>query len=107
MGSPEHRQVVVQVVALDDGGRQIGWGSNVAETLTSRLEDVRAAIVSGAGAIAEGLPGLPAALGWQVKEVTGTFGLSLAAEAGVIISKASTEATFEVSVTFERTDQAG
>lgn len=94
-------KVLVQVVELDEA-RQIGWGSNLAESLNSRLEDVRAAIVDGAGAVAQGLPGLPTAQGWQVKEVTGTFGLSLTAEAGVVLSKASTEATFEVSVTFER-----
>jgi hypothetical protein len=36
-----------------------------------------------------------------------TFGITLAAEAGVILSKASAEASFEVTLTVERTAGAG
>ncbi len=42
---------------------------------------------------------MPHASGWRVEEVSGSFGLSLAAEAGVVLTKASAETTFEVKVT--------
>ena len=38
----------------------------------------------------------------EIKEVAASFGITLTAEAGVILSKASAEATFEVTVTFAR-----
>jgi Trypsin-co-occurring domain 1 len=94
--------VLVQVVPIEDG-REILWGSNKIETLEDRLDDIKEAITSGARAVADSLQKLRGSPGWQVKEVSGTFGLSLSAEAGVILTKASTEATFEVTVTFERT----
>lgn len=97
-------EVVVQVVPLT-GGRQIAWGSNKVEDLTSRLEDLKAAIASGGRAVADSLPAVPTASGWQVKEVSGTFGITLTAEAGVILSKVGAEAAFEVSITFERSSQ--
>ena len=72
------------------------------QNLADRLEDVKAAIAAGARAVADSLPGLPMASGWAVDEVTGSFGLSLTAEAGVILTKASVETTFEVTVTYKR-----
>ena len=45
--------------------------------------------------MASSLTGLPVAETWQVKEVSASFGITLAAEAGVLLSKASAEATFE------------
>ena len=93
--------ISVQVVPVT-GGRQIAWGSSAVDSLSRRLDDLKDAIAAGGSAVAESLPALPEASGWRVKEVTGTFGLTLTAEAGVILSKASAEATMEVSVTFER-----
>ena len=40
--------------------------------------------------------------GWHVSSIQATFGLTLTAEAGVIVSKASAEASFEVTITVER-----
>ena len=94
-------EVWVQVVPVD-GGREISWGSNRVQSLADRLEDVKAAIAAGARAVAESLTGLPTAAGWELDEVTGSFGLSLTAEAGVILTKASVETTFEVAVTYKR-----
>ncbi|WP_371544100.1 CU044_2847 family protein [Streptomyces sp. NBC_00554] len=93
--------VLVQVVDLESG-REIAWGSNVAETLRNRLGDIRDAIHAGAESVAGGLGNLPGREGWEVGEVSATFGITLTAEAGVILSKASTEATFEVAITFRR-----
>ena len=94
-------EVWVQVVPVD-GGREISWGSNRVQSLADRLEDVKAAIAAGARAVADSLPGLPMTSGWELDEVTGSFGLSLTAEAGVILTKASVETTFEVTVTYKR-----
>ncbi|GLY92851.1 hypothetical protein Acsp02_01070 [Actinoplanes sp. NBRC 103695] len=55
--------------------------------------------------MAAGLGDLPTARDWEVAKVEEAFGITLAAEAGVILSKASTEAT-DVTITFARTDLA-
>ena len=93
-------KVLVQVVSVEPG-REIGW-SNQVEVFRDRLSDVREAVVSGARAVADSLPGLPSAEGWRLGEVSGSFGISLTAEGGVILTKASAGVTFEVSVTFQR-----
>jgi hypothetical protein len=95
--------VLVQVVEVE-GRREIGWGANLAEQLAGRLEDVRTAIAAGAKAVAGSLEGLPAAHGWQLGEVSASFGVTLTAEAGVILSKASAGATFEVTVTYQHAE---
>lgn len=94
-------KVLVQVVPVDEG-REIGWGSSTAELLQNRLEDIRSAISEGAKAVADSLEGLPGAKGWQLGEVSAKFGVTLTAEAGVILSRASAGATFEVTVLFKR-----
>jgi hypothetical protein len=93
--------VFVQVLPVEDG-REIGWGSSLVATFSDRLDDVRAAVVAGAHAVAASLNGLPSADGWKLREVSGSFGVSLAAEGGVILTKATAGTTFEVQVTFER-----
>jgi hypothetical protein len=96
-------QVWVQVVDLDSD-RQIGWGSNLAQHLQERIGDIRDAIVSGSSAVAESIGSLVSPEGWELGDVTASFGIALTAEAGAILTKASGEATFEVSVTFKRKD---
>ncbi|MFD3839808.1 CU044_2847 family protein [Streptomyces sp. NPDC058642] len=54
----------------------------------------------------DSLAQVPERHGWAVSSVQVTFGLTLAAEAGVILSKASAEASLEVTLTVERTDGA-
>jgi hypothetical protein len=101
MNGGESRQVLVQVVPVNQG-REISWGDNVAEQLGNRLEDVRHAIAVGSKTVADSLHGLPGAQGWRLGEVSASFGVTLKAEAGAILSKASGEATFEVTVTYQR-----
>jgi hypothetical protein len=55
--------------------------------------------------VAKSLQSLAAPEGWRLGEVSASFGITLTAEAGVIVSKASAGATFEVSVTFTRADR--
>lgn len=100
----ESGQVLVQVVPVDED-REIAFGSNIAERLGERAEDIRRAIAVGARTVADSLPGLPGSEGWRLGEVSASFGVTLTAESGVILSKASAGATFEVTVTYQRKDQ--
>ncbi|MEE6263136.1 CU044_2847 family protein [Plantactinospora sonchi] len=93
--------VVVQVVDVDQG-REITWGSSVVEKLRDRVGDIQNAIVAAAQAIDLNPDRLPSRQNWQVDEVSATFGVTLTTEAGVILSRAGTEATFEVTVTLRR-----
>jgi len=99
-------EVWVQVVTLDPG-RQINWASSLAQRLHERIGDVKDAVVSGSSAVAESIGSLAAPDGWELNEVTASFGVALAAEAGAILTKASGEATLEVSVTFTRKHRHG
>lgn len=95
--------ILVQVVPATQPGREIGWRSPaVADQLDRRLDDIKAAVATGTRAVGDSLPTLPEAAGWEVKEVSASFGITLTAEAGALITKASAGATFEVSVTFQR-----
>jgi hypothetical protein len=97
----EPAAVYVPVITMD-AGREITWRADVSEMLTTRLDDIRNAIRAGAVSVSAGPTDLPAPDDWRVSEVTASFGITLAAEAGVILSKASTEATFDVTITFTR-----
>ena len=105
MTEPSEGRVLVQVVPVESG-REIKWGSNKVQSIADRLEDIKAAIASGSAAVANSLETLPHPSGWRVSEVSGSFGLSLVAEAGVILTKASAEATFEVTVTFQHAERS-
>jgi Trypsin-co-occurring domain 1 len=94
-------EVLVQVLPVD-GDREIGWGSSRVAVFRDRLGDVREAVVSGVRAVADGLDGLPSAEGWRLHQVSGSFGVSLTAEGGMILMKATAGTTFEITVTFQR-----
>ena len=91
----------VQVLDTKPSG-QIGWNSTVTEELRVRAADLRDAIQAGAQTVADALPVGITVEGWSMSEVSAKFGITLTAEAGVIITKASTAATVEVEVKFER-----
>jgi len=95
-------EILVQVVPGAVAGREIGWGTNVAEQLESRLDDIRRAIASGATAVARSLDSLPRAPDWQLDNVAASVGITLTAEAGALLSKASAGATFDVTITYKR-----
>jgi Trypsin-co-occurring domain 1 len=99
-GDKPHR-IFVQVVPVAQGG-EISWSGSVTDQLENRLGDVRNAIASGASAVAASLASLPGAEGWRLGEVEASFSVTLTAEAGVILSKASAGAAFEVKVLFKR-----
>jgi hypothetical protein len=94
-----HGEVLIQVVAEE--GREIGWGQNRAERLEARAGDIRAGVETAARMVADSITTLPEPEAWKLCEVTASFGITLTAEAGVLISKVAAGATFEVSLTFK------
>lgn len=94
--------VLVRVAPVDTGGRQIKAVLNVAETLESRLDDVRRGVAAGTEAVSASLAGIARPAGWAVESVEAKFGITLGAEGTVIVAKASLEASFEVTVTYKR-----
>ena len=96
-------RVFVQVVDMDvAAGREITFGKSLAERLGDRQDDIRGAIEAGSQTVAKSIESLPSPPGWRLGEVSASFGITLTAEAGVIMSKASAGATLEVSVKFTR-----
>jgi hypothetical protein len=99
-----HDEVLVQVVDLNEG-RQIGWGSNAAEALGHRARDLQRGISAGVGVVRAALADIGPVDSWSEREVSATFSVTLAAESGVVLARASTEASLEVTVTY-RTERS-
>jgi Trypsin-co-occurring domain 1 len=96
-------QVWVQVVDVDVApDREITFGKSLADGLSDRQDDIRAAVEAGSQTVAKSIEALPSPAGWRLGEVSAKFGITLTVEAGVIVSRASAGATFEVSVKFTR-----
>lgn len=105
MAEAEPERVWVQVIDMDVAAdREITFGKNLAEELNRRADDIRSAIEAGSKSIARSLTSLESPKGWGLSEVSAKFGITLTAQAGVILSTASAGATLEVSVKFTRTD---
>ncbi|MFW6724506.1 CU044_2847 family protein [Streptomyces sp. MAR4 CNY-716] len=96
--------VRVETVELDagGGGRRIGRRSGTTAALADRGPEIEAAIVQASAIAQQSLARVPDRDGWRVSTMEVSFGLTLAAEAGVVLSKASAEASFEVTLTIER-----
>lgn len=104
MAGVNSERVLVQVIDVDVASdRQITFGRSLAEGIADRQEDIQGAIEAGSQTVAKSIEALPSPKGWRLGEVSASFGITLTAEAGVIVSKASAGATFEVSVKFTRT----
>ena len=88
------------------GARQIGPRTRRSAPLADRSEELQEAIVQASAIAQDSLAQVPERHGWSVTSVEVVFGLTLAAEAGVILSKASAEASFEVTLTVQRTGNA-
>ncbi|MFW6691870.1 CU044_2847 family protein [Streptomyces sp. MAR4 CNX-425] len=84
------------------GGRQIGRRGGTTAPLAERGAEIEAAIVEASAIAQRSLAEVPARDGWRVSTMEVSFGVTLAAEAGVVLSKASAEASFEVTLTLER-----
>jgi Trypsin-co-occurring domain 1 len=93
----------VSVVVVEPGdGREISWGSNQVEKLSDRVRDLNDAVRAGVVALMNGLPDLPSLEGWELSEVTGSFGVTLTAGAGVILTRVGADAALKVEVKFTR-----
>ncbi|GHI86564.1 MULTISPECIES: CU044_2847 family protein [Streptomyces] len=100
-------EVRVETVAVDaSGSRQIASRTRTSAALGERAEELEQAIVEASTIAQQSLARVPRHNGWQVSGMEVTFGLTLAAEAGVILSKASAEASFEVTLTVERAPES-
>jgi hypothetical protein len=97
--------VRVEVVPLERGGeRQISRRERVTELLRERATDIEAAIAEAARIAGTALTRSDGdgAGGWRVSSLEATFGVTLTTEAGVIVGKASAEASFEITLTVQR-----
>ena len=99
------QNVYVEVIgSTTDSTNQIAWGDHIVESLVNRVQDLRNAIGDAARIVMGSLDSFPRNDQWETSEVSGRFGLTLAAEGGVILSKAGIETTFEVEIKFTRTN---
>jgi len=95
--------VRVETVELDAAGtRQISPRHRTTAALQERRGDIEAAVSEACQIVQDSVAKVDAQHGWRVSTLEAKFALTLAAEAGVIVSRASAEASFEVTVTIER-----
>ena len=95
--------VRVETVELDSSGaRQIRQHTRTTALLRDRADDIEAAVQEASAIVQGSVAKVQDKDGWQVKSVEVKFGLVLTAEAGVVLSRASAEASFEVTLTIER-----
>lgn len=100
---PQEPSVRVETIDLDAwGARQMGTRSRASAPLRDRAGEIEEAIVQASAVAQESLARVPRREGWAVTSMEVVFGLTLAAEAGVILSKAFAEASFELTLTLER-----
>jgi hypothetical protein len=97
------RAIMIETVEVDrHGNRQIGAHTQSAELLRDRRGDIQAAVVEAAGLIQESVDGVEEKSGWNISKVEATFGIALKVEAGIIISRVASDASFQIKVTVER-----
>jgi hypothetical protein len=88
------------------GARQISSRVRQSANLADRSDELQAAIIQASAIAQDSLAQVPQQHGWSVRSMEVSFGITLAAEAGVILSKASAEPSFEVTLTVERAADA-
>ena len=95
--------VRVETVELDSAGRrQIGQRGRTTALLRDRADDVESAVQEASAIVQKSVAKVQDEDGWRTKSVEVKFGLVLTAEAGVVVSRASAEASFEVTLTIVR-----
>lgn len=94
--------VQVETVSFDSAAdRQIGPRTRTTAMLQDRRDDIEAAVIEASSVIQDAVAKVENKAGWRVKRLEAKFGIVLSAEAGVILSRASAEASFEVTITVE------
>lgn len=100
--------MLVETVQLDSSGsRQIASKARATALLRDRRAEIEAAVREASSIAQEAAASTDDRKGWRVKTVEAQFGLMIGAEAGVIVSKASADASFQITVTIERGDSGG
>jgi hypothetical protein len=95
--------VRIETVELDESGsRQIRSRHRTTARLHERRDEIEAAVREACDIIQTSAVKSSQQQGWGVSSLEAKFGLVLAAEAGVILSRASAEASLEIKVTIER-----
>ena len=95
--------VRVETVELDPAGtRQISSRHRATALLQERRGEVEVAVREACEIVQDSIANVEPRHGWRISTLEAKFGLVLAAEAGVIVSRASAEASFEITVTIER-----
>jgi hypothetical protein len=93
----------VETVEFDQAGtRQISSRQRMTAGLLERRGDIEAAVTEACQIVQDSVAKVDAQRGWRISTLEARFGVTLAAEAGVIVSRASAEASFEITVTIER-----
>jgi hypothetical protein len=91
--------VRVDVVDLDGSGyRQIAPRERLTVELANRRAEIESAVALASDIVQASAAKVSAGGGWGIQEIEAKFGITLTAEAGVILSKATAEATFEVTI---------
>jgi hypothetical protein len=98
--------VRVETVQLNgDSNRQIGPRSRALELLQDRKRDLQDSIFEVVGILSETAPDMQKAeRGVRIGSIEATFGLTLTADAGVLVSRIGTEASFEIKVSIDIDD---
>jgi hypothetical protein len=96
--------VLVEIVDVG-ARRQITTRDRALKSLHERTAELQAAIVEGCRAVAISAQELSVVRGWQVRELEASFGVSLSGDAGIIVTKLSAAATFEVKVKLVQPDR--
>jgi hypothetical protein len=97
-------KVLVETLQIDSSGtRQIGQKTRGIAPLRDRRQDIEAAVREASEILQDSVAKVededkPS---WRFKSLEAKFGLTLGVEAGVILSKASAEASFEITITIE------
>jgi len=101
-GSASRLDVSIETFELVNGDRQISARRKVSERLAARQADIADAIAEAARLVQASADAVPEQRGWRVNALEAKFGVKLSAGAGVILSSASSEASFEVIVKVTR-----
>jgi hypothetical protein len=93
---------LIEVTNISTGKRQIGPKEAVLVRIEQKQPEIAAAIAAGVAVSGDALREVPDVPGWAVSELNFHFGVTLTADAGVIVAHAGADASFDVSVTFVR-----
>lgn len=95
-------KVLVETLQIDSyPSRQIGPKTRTTALLQDRRQDIEEAVCQASEIVQDSVAKVEGKGGWHIKSLEAKFGLTLGVEAGVILSRASAEASFEVTITIE------